>query len=136
MRSSAAWPRLNVETEVHDVAVRENVLLTLQAHLAGFLRALLATTRDELLEADHFSANKAFLKIGMNLAGGVVEGGEQRCRTVLLVPGAPACQTDDHIGEEGTDAAAIERHAGRCGQLAILNPLRRNGEPRGADYSF
>jgi hypothetical protein len=46
-----AGQRLHVETEVHDVAILDDVLLAFETHLAVFLRAVLALAGDEVERA-------------------------------------------------------------------------------------
>src|SRR5262249_60132426 len=56
--------------EQHDVAVLDDVVLALEAHLAGLLGAKLATGSHIVVEGDGFGADEALLEIGMDAAGG------------------------------------------------------------------
>src|SRR4051812_29978182 len=60
---------LDVEPEVHHVAVLDDVVLALSPHLAGFLGAAFAAQLDEVVEGDGFGADVALLEVGVDDAG-------------------------------------------------------------------
>ena len=74
------------KTEVHDVAVLDDVVLALEPHLAGFLGAGFAIERDEIVVGDGLGANKSLLEVGMDDAGGLwcPGAGRHRPRARLL----------------------------------------------------
>src|SRR6185437_3778689 len=55
--------RLDVEAEVHDVAVADDVVLAFEAHPAGVLGAMLAPARDVIVVGDRLGADEALLEI-------------------------------------------------------------------------
>ena len=54
---------------MHDVAIGHDIVLALDAQLAGSLGALLATELDIVVVANDLGLNKAALKVGMNDTG-------------------------------------------------------------------
>src|SRR5262245_54618097 len=60
---------LDVEPEVHDVALADDVVLALEAQLAGLLRALLTVERDVVVVGDDLGADEALLEVRVDLAG-------------------------------------------------------------------
>src|SRR3954468_14178691 len=83
MRRQAKQVSSYVEAEVHHVAVLDDVVLALEAHLARFFRALLALAADEIGEGDDLRANEALLEVGMDYARGL-----RRRVAVMDRPGA------------------------------------------------
>src|SRR3989338_10913671 len=63
---SRAIKRLDVEAEVHDVAVLDDVFLAFQAPFAGFLGAGFALVLDEVVVGDHFGADEALFEVGVD----------------------------------------------------------------------
>ena len=61
--------RLDVEPEAHDVAVLDDVVRPFEAHAAGVACAHLAAIGGEIGIGDRFRADKAFLEVGVDLAG-------------------------------------------------------------------
>ena len=78
---------------MHHIAVLDDVFLAFEAHLARFLGALFAVIGDEILIADHFGADEAFFKIGMNDTGCLRRG-------IAFVdgPGADFFDTGGEVG--------------------------------------
>src|SRR5689334_23370800 len=62
---------LDIEPEVHDVAVADHVVPAFEAHAASLLRALLAAMRHVVGIADHFRTNEAAFEVGVDDAGGL-----------------------------------------------------------------
>ena len=69
---------LDVEPEVHHVAVLDDVFLAFLADLAGFLGAALAVERDVVVVGDGLGADEALLEVGVDDAGGL-RGGRRPC---------------------------------------------------------
>ena len=61
----------DVEAEEDDVPFLHQIVLTLQAPLAGFLGSLLAATRDKVLVAHDLGADESGLEVGVNAPGGL-----------------------------------------------------------------
>ena len=57
------------KAEMHHVAVRDDVFLALEPHLAGIARAGLAAERDIVVVGDGLGADEALLEIGVDHAG-------------------------------------------------------------------
>ena len=57
---------LNIEAEMHDVAVMDDVIGAFETHLPGILGALLAAAGDEIGVGDRLGADEALLEIGMD----------------------------------------------------------------------
>src|SRR5687767_7878894 len=68
-RSSGAGYWLNVESEEHDVAIPDDVLLSLGSHDAALLRALPSPGRDEVVIAGRLGADEPALEVGVNDTG-------------------------------------------------------------------
>src|SRR5215204_4093935 len=60
--------RLDVELEVHDIAVLHDVFLTFLPQLSRVLAGTFAAERDIVVEGDRFRADEAALHVGMDLA--------------------------------------------------------------------
>src|SRR5262245_58486733 len=60
----------DVEAEVDDVAVLDDVLLALEAQLAGLAALGLAAVVDEVLVVGHLGADEAAFDVAVDLAGG------------------------------------------------------------------
>src|ERR1700694_651414 len=73
--SSASLVR---EAEVHHVAVLDHVLLALEPHLSGVLRARLALERDVVVIRDGLGADEALLEVGVDDARGLRRLGAAR----------------------------------------------------------
>src|SRR5689334_15307397 len=56
----------DVEQEVEDVAVADDVVLALRAHLSRLLGALLAAERDVVVVGDRLGADEAALEVGVD----------------------------------------------------------------------
>src|SRR5438552_2780875 len=69
-----ATGRLDVEPEVHHVAVLDDVLAAFEAHLPVLFRTLLALAGDEVRIRDHLGADEPLLEIGVDHAGGLRRG--------------------------------------------------------------
>src|SRR3546814_13028301 len=63
--------RSHVEAKVKDIAVLDDVVLALGAHLAGLLGAGLAAAADEVVVGDGLGADEAALEVGVDDAGGL-----------------------------------------------------------------
>ena len=61
---------------MHDVAILDDILLTLDSHLTSLLDGGFATVVDEVLKLDHLGTDEALLEVRVN-------GG---CRTGCLTP--------------------------------------------------
>src|SRR4029079_15971333 len=100
---TAASRGSHVEPEVHDVAVANDIVAALEAHLAGFLGALLAVAPLVVRECDDLRADEALFEISVDDAGRLRRGcamrnrprahflrsgGEVRVQAEALVPGA------------------------------------------------
>src|SRR5690554_3040761 len=81
---------LDVKPEVDHVAILDHVLLAFQAPFAGFLGSGFAVVLNEVVEGDDFGADKAFLEVGVDHAGGLGCGGTDLDRpgTDFLYPGS------------------------------------------------
>src|SRR3569623_1835243 len=66
---------LDVEAEVHHVAVLHDVVLAFQTPLAGFLGFLLAAAGDEVGIGDDLGADEAAFEVGVDYGGGLRRGG-------------------------------------------------------------
>src|SRR5690348_5035876 len=64
MRTAARL--LDVEQEVHHVAVLDDVVLALAAHVAGLFRALITAERDVIVVGDRLGADEAALEVGVD----------------------------------------------------------------------
>src|SRR5438105_2374997 len=64
----------DIETEMHDVAVLDDVLLSFEPHLPRLFRALLAAVSDVVAVRDRFGANESLLEIRVDDAGGLWRG--------------------------------------------------------------
>src|SRR5689334_11519262 len=62
---------LNVEAEMHDIAVPDDVVLAFEPHFSHLLRALLALAGEKVIIGDDLRADKAFLEIGVDYARGL-----------------------------------------------------------------
>src|SRR2546425_75969 len=65
---------LLVEAEVHQVVVLDNVRFCFQAQFAGAFGLRLATSLDEIVEADDLGADEPFLNVSMDHSGGFPRG--------------------------------------------------------------
>src|SRR5690348_2441908 len=72
--NTALWCYLDVEAEVHHVAVLHDVVLALEAHLARFLRLHLAAEPHVVVVRDDFGTNEALLEVGVDDARGLRRG--------------------------------------------------------------
>ena len=61
---------------MHDVAILDDILLTLDSHLPGLLDGGFTAVVDEVLKLDHLGTDEALLEVRVN-------GG---CRTGCLAP--------------------------------------------------
>ena len=57
---------LNVEQEVHHVAILDDIFLPFPSHLSRFLRALLPFVLEELVVRDYFGADESMLEVGLD----------------------------------------------------------------------
>src|SRR4051794_29413158 len=57
---------LSSKPEMHDVAIRDGIVLSFQAHLAGIARAALAAERHIVIVGDGLGADEPALEVGMN----------------------------------------------------------------------
>ena len=64
----------DVKPEQHHVAVLNDVILALSAHLAGLFGAAFAIVRDIVFKGDRLSADKAFFKVAMDDPGSLRRG--------------------------------------------------------------
>lgn len=60
---------LNIEAEVHDVAVLNDVVLALDAKFSGLTDSSFRAVLDVVVILDHLGADEAFLKVGVDHAG-------------------------------------------------------------------
>src|SRR6056297_3076135 len=81
-----------IEQEMQDVAVLDDIGLALGAHLAGFLRGLLATKRDEIVIGDRLGPDEALFEIAVDDACRLRGG-----RAGADGPGARLLGTDGEI---------------------------------------
>src|SRR5271166_3714523 len=56
---------LYIESEVHHIALADDVVLSFEAQLSGFFRPRLAFIRNEIFVGDDFSTNESMLEIRM-----------------------------------------------------------------------
>src|SRR5205807_1280431 len=82
--------------EVHDIAVADDIVPTLEAHAAGVARARLATEMYVIVIGDGLGPNEALLEIGVNDAG--------RCRRASAFFDGPGARFFRSGGEEGDQA--------------------------------
>ena len=109
----------NVETEVHDVAVLDHVVLALEPQLARLARALLALARHVVLVGDHLCADEAALEVGMDDAGGLEGAHYEEVRyegygvagAALIVD----CMTDNRTRTVADVRHAFAKHGGNLG---------------------
>src|SRR5204863_1172557 len=86
---------LIVETEMHDVAVGDDILLALQPQLAGAARAGLTAQRNIVIICERPGADTTLLKVGMDDAGrGRAPG------AAMDGPGTGFLRPDGEIGDE------------------------------------
>src|SRR5689334_14418987 len=87
--------------EVNHVAVSDDVFLALEAHLAGFLRALLAAAGHVVGIGDDLGADEAALEVRVDDAGGLRRG-------IALVdrPGPDFLGARGEVGLQAEDAVA------------------------------
>jgi signal transduction histidine kinase len=64
--STAGTTLLDVEPEVHDIALADDVFLALEAQFPGLLRPRLALVGDEIVVGDDFGANESMLEVRVN----------------------------------------------------------------------
>ena len=62
---------LDIEEEVHYIAILHDVILTLDPHLAGGAHGRLGLVLDEVVVLDHLGADEALLEVGVDDAGGL-----------------------------------------------------------------
>ena len=84
---------LDVEQEVHDIAIFDDVIFPFSAHLARFLGALLTLVVDKVFKGDGLGANKAFFKVSVDLASRLRGSGTDRNS-----PGAYLFHTGGEVG--------------------------------------
>jgi hypothetical protein len=65
---------LNVETEVDNITIFDDVLLTLKASATGSFSALLTFVLNVIVITDCLSADEAFFEVGVDHAGGLWGG--------------------------------------------------------------
>jgi hypothetical protein len=65
---------LDVEPEVHDIALAHDVFLALQTQLADFAGAALAAIGDVVVVGDDLGTDEAAFEVGMNHSGGLRRG--------------------------------------------------------------
>src|SRR5690606_41712835 len=84
-RSSAS---LNVEPEVHDIAVLHDIPLSFDTKFAGLFYGCFRAVLDEVVVVDDFSPDKPFFEVGMDDAGSLGGGkpGFDAIRTCFLHP--------------------------------------------------
>src|SRR5262249_18325221 len=92
--STTAWG-LRRKPEMHDVAVGDDVGLTLEPHLARLLRAGLAAERHVIVVGDGLGADEAALEIGMDDGGSLRRLGSTRDR-----PGRRLLGAGGEIGDQ------------------------------------
>src|SRR6478672_10028941 len=95
---------LHVEAELHDVAVGHDVVLALDADLAGGLGGVHVPRRDKVLEADDLGLDEAALEVGVDDARGHRGGPALADR-----PGARLLGTGREVGLQ---AERVEAGAG------------------------
>ncbi len=66
------------ETKVHDVAVRHDIGLALEPHLAGVARAVFAAVSHVIVVADGFRPDESALEVGVDDGGGLRRLGAPR----------------------------------------------------------
>src|SRR5262249_56430768 len=83
------------KSEMHDVAVGDDVRLALEPHLARLLRAALAAERHIIVVGDGLGADEAALEVGMDDAGRLRRPGAARDR-----PGRRLLGAGGEIGDQ------------------------------------
>src|SRR5262245_29566472 len=78
----------NVESKMHDVAVRDHVFLAFEAPFARIFRALFAVVGDEVIVADDLGTNESLFEVGVNDPGGLRRLGADRDRPRTRLLGA------------------------------------------------
>src|SRR5690242_17296326 len=133
-----AMTRLDVEAEVHYVAVVHDVVLALEAHASRLAGALLAVAGDVIVVRDHFGADEAALEVGMDRSGGLRRGRADRHRPgahFLLARGEVRLQAEQLV--RGTDQAIEPRlghaHVGQEERLVVGVEIGDLRLERGAD---
>src|SRR5690554_8149440 len=86
-------PASDIEAEVDHVAILDDVLLALQAPLAGVLRALFAAQGDKVIIGDDLGADEALLEVGVDDPGRLGGGGAD-----LDGPGAHLLHPGGEVG--------------------------------------
>src|SRR5476649_155372 len=101
---------LNVEAEVHHVAVFNDVVLAFQAPFAGFLGARFALVLDEVVVGDDFGADEAFFEVGVYHASSL------RCGSAdAYGPGADFFDTGGEVGLQVQHFVTGADHAVQAG---------------------
>ena len=112
----------HVEAELHHVAVGHDVVLALDADLAGRLGGGHGSGGDEVVEGDDLGLDEALLEVGVNDAGRLGRG-------VALVnrPRAGLFRARGEVGlqAQGVEAGARQRVQTRLGLADGLEQLRR-----------
>src|SRR4051794_595745 len=70
----AAVPASDVKQEIQHIAILDHIFLAFLAPLAGFLGALLALVRDEVIISDGLGADEAAFEVGVDHAGRLRRG--------------------------------------------------------------
>ena len=94
---------LDVEAELHDVAVLHDVVLAFDARLAGGLGVGHRTCGDQVVEADDLGLDEAALEVGVDDAGSLGGGG-----ALADGPGARFLRT---CGQVGLQSQGVEAYA-------------------------
>src|SRR3546814_9098304 len=104
--------RSHVEAKVKDIAVLDDVVLALGAHLAGLLGAGLAAAADEVVVGDGLGADAAAIEVGVADAGGL-----RRPAVGIHGPGARLLRADGDAGAEAEELIDGPADAGAAGRL-------------------
>ncbi len=57
---------LDVEQEVHYIAIFNDIIFAFRSHLTGFFRALFTFIGNKVVKSDSLGADKAFFEVGMD----------------------------------------------------------------------
>src|SRR5690606_25303322 len=113
-----AASRSDVEAEVQDIAFLHDVFLAFQPQPARVACAGFALVLDEVVVADGFSSNEAFLEIGVDHGGGLRSGGAFLHRPgahFLHAGGEVGLQAEQGIGgaDDAIQAGFFQAHVGQ-----------------------
>src|SRR5215831_16735238 len=103
---------LHVEAEIHDIAVLDDVIGTLEAHSARIFGTLLAAISGEIVIGDRLGPDKPLLEIGMDSTGGL-----RRLGSSLDRPGMCFLWSHSEEGDEVKELVTGPDDTGETGRV-------------------